>query len=164
MSPRKLRLVADAIRDMDPADALVKLPFLEKRAAEPMRKALKTALANAEQQGLTQDQVEIEELMVNEGPRLKRGRPVARGMWHPYQRKMSHIRIILKAKASVKPKKKAVKKKKDKVKKVKSPDKIKEQIVKGKGDNRKTEDKSGKGKKTAEKPVKDRKTQRTTNK
>jgi len=52
---------------------------------------------------------------------LKRGRPVSRGMWHPYKRRMSHIRIVLEGKvkkvSKPKAKKKTTTKKKTVVKK-----------------------------------------------
>lgn len=98
MSPRKLRLVADLARKMSPNEAIEKLPFSGKRAAGPMVKVLKTAIANAKDQKIPVGELTIKEIQVGDGPRLKRGRPVSRGRWHPYQRKMSHIRVTLEAK------------------------------------------------------------------
>lgn len=96
MSPNKLRVVADVVRDLGPKEAIETLPFLKKRAAGPIRKVLLTAIANAKVKGIADEgQLKIKEIQINEGPRLKRGRPVSRGRWHPYQRKMSHIRIVL---------------------------------------------------------------------
>ena len=94
MAPRKLRLVADLIRMLDPEEAVEILTHVEKRAAADLRKAIVTAVANAKDQGVT-DKLEFKELSIGEGPRLKRGRAVSRGRWHPYQRKMSHVRIVL---------------------------------------------------------------------
>jgi large subunit ribosomal protein L22 len=95
ISPRKLRLVADLIRDLSPIDAVETLPHVQKRAALPLMKVIKTSIANAKQKGISEDTLVFKEIQINEGPRLKRGRPVSRGMWHPYQRKMSHVRIVL---------------------------------------------------------------------
>lgn len=94
-SPRKLRLVANLAKQISPVDAVEVLPHTSKRAAEPLIKVIKSALANAKVAGISEDRLYFEEIQINEGPRLKRGRAVSRGRWHPYQRKMSHIRIVL---------------------------------------------------------------------
>ena len=98
MSPKKLRFVADVARKMKPQDAIEKLPFIGKKAAEPIILVLKSALANAKNKEIDAANLVIKELQINEGPRLKRGRPVSRGRWHPYKRRMSHIRVILETK------------------------------------------------------------------
>lgn len=94
-SPRKLRLVANIAKQISPIDAVDVLPHTSKRAAEPLVKVIKSALANAKVAGISEERLFFEEIQINEGPRLKRGRAVSRGRWHPYQRKMSHIRIVL---------------------------------------------------------------------
>ena len=93
-SPRKLRLVADVVRSLEPNKAIELLPHTNKRAALPLQKVIKSAVANAVDRGVAGNLI-IKEIQVNEGPRLKRGRAVSRGRWHPYQRKMSHVRIVL---------------------------------------------------------------------
>jgi large subunit ribosomal protein L22 len=95
MSPRKLRLVVDLVRKMKPQEALDKLPFVEKRAAEPVAKVIKSALTSAVSQGVGETDLVIKEIQVGEGPRLKRGRPASRGRWHPFKKRMSHIRVVL---------------------------------------------------------------------
>jgi large subunit ribosomal protein L22 len=95
ISPKKLRFVADVARKMKPVDATERLPFIGKRAAEPIVRVIKTALANAKDKGIDATNLIFKELQINEGPRLKRGRPVSRGRWHPYKRRMSHIRVVL---------------------------------------------------------------------
>lgn len=94
-SPRKLRLVAVLARKMKPTEAIETLPFSRKRAADPLVKAIKTAVANAKERGLKEENLFFKEIQINEGPRLKRGRPASRGVWHPYKRRMSHIRVVL---------------------------------------------------------------------
>jgi large subunit ribosomal protein L22 len=94
-SPRKLRLVAALAKKMKPAEAIEKLPFSRKRAADPLVKVIKTAVANAKERGLKEENLIFKEIQINEGPRLKRGRPASRGVWHPYKRRMSHIRVVL---------------------------------------------------------------------
>ncbi|MBU0572554.1 50S ribosomal protein L22 [Patescibacteria group bacterium] len=118
-SPRKLRLVADLAKKMTPAEAIEALPFSRKYAAEPLVKVIKTAMANAKVKGVKEGDLIFKEIQINEGPRLKRGRAASRGMWHPYKRRMSHIRVVLEEK---KGKEKALKPK-TKVKKEEKPTK-----------------------------------------
>jgi large subunit ribosomal protein L22 len=98
MSPRKLRVVVPMISDLSPAGAVEKLPYAGKRAAEPLMKVIKTAIANAKQKGLSEADLIFKEIQINEGPRLKRYRAGARGRVKPYKRRMSHIRVVLESK------------------------------------------------------------------
>jgi large subunit ribosomal protein L22 len=95
MSPRKLRLVADVVRELEPHRALDVLPHLGKRAATPIAKVIKTAIANAKQKGLSEGDLVFKEIQIGEGATLKRGRPVSRGRWHPIKKRMGHIRVVL---------------------------------------------------------------------
>lgn len=95
MSPRKLRLVTHLVKKMSPSRALEVLPHLGKRAADPLRKVINTAIANAKVKKINESDLVFKEIQINEGPRLKRGHAGARGIYKPYQRKMSHIRVIL---------------------------------------------------------------------
>jgi large subunit ribosomal protein L22 len=94
-SPRKLRLVVGMVKDLSPLDAFERLPFTGKRAAEPVRKTLGTALANAKDKGLDEKELVFKEIQIGEGPRMKRWRAGARGRAKPYKRRMSHIRVVL---------------------------------------------------------------------
>lgn len=95
-SPRKLREVADIVRNKPLEQALVELKFIRKRAAGLLEKALKSALANAENNySLNKKNLKIKFLEINEGPSFKRWRPVSRGVAHPYKKKTSHIKIVL---------------------------------------------------------------------
>lgn len=171
MSPQKLRLVASIAKQMEPEEAVSKLPFLKKRAKEPIIKVIKTALANGKAQGISPDQLEFEEIQINEGPRLKRGRAVSRGRWHPYQRRMSHIRIILKTREEIKggQKKEVVESVKEKSSEKKSKkislDQIRK-LGKKKDDKQKRVEKDVKmgSQKSGKGAAKDIKTVRTTNK
>lgn len=95
MSPKKLRVVADVARRLTPNQALEVLPFTGKRAAEPLIKVIKSALANAKQKNIPEEETVFKEIQINEGPRLKRWRAGARGMAKPRVRQMSHIRVVL---------------------------------------------------------------------
>lgn len=94
-SPRKLREVTPLIKNLDPQDAVDRLPFVGKRAAEPLRKVILTAIANAKQKEINIKELVFKEIQINEGPRLKRFRAGARGRVKPYKRRMSHIRVVL---------------------------------------------------------------------
>lgn len=95
-SPRKIRLVADLIRGMNPDQAILTLTHLRKRAATPLLKTLKQAMANAvNNHNLAKDSLLIQSIEVNQGPTYKRWRPVSRGRAHSILKKTSHIKIIL---------------------------------------------------------------------
>jgi large subunit ribosomal protein L22 len=98
MSPRKLRLVVPLTKGMSPREIVETLPLSGKRAALPLVKVVNTAIANAKQKGIGERDLIVKEIQINEGPRLKRWRHGARGRVKPYQRKMSHIRVILESK------------------------------------------------------------------
>ena len=90
-SPRKARLLADLIRGrrVDEADTLLR--FNPKRAAVMVRKALRAAIADAEQNEVPIDRLYVSESRVDEGMIIKRFRPKDRGRAHPIQKKTSHI-------------------------------------------------------------------------
>ena len=96
ISTRKVRIVADAVRDMSVQQALSKLSLIEKRGAYPLTKAIKSAVANAVNNNkMKAANLIIAKLEVNEGPFLKRFRPSTRGRVHPYKKRSSHITVIL---------------------------------------------------------------------
>lgn len=95
-SPRKLRLVADAVRKLSPEQALLHLKFTSKAAADPLYKAIKQAVANAKDQaGLEVTKLAFKTLDVMEGPTYKRFQAVSRGMAHSIMKRTSHIRVEL---------------------------------------------------------------------
>lgn len=99
IAPRKVRLVADLIRGKSVEEAENILNFTTKRAALPLLKLLKSAIANAKNNfNLNEKNLFVSEILVNEGPRLKRIFPRARGRADIKQKKMSHITIVLEEK------------------------------------------------------------------
>lgn len=92
-SPRKFRLVADLVRKMTPDQALESLRFINKSATADLIKAIKTVMANAKQKGM--ENLSFKTIEINEGPRLKRFNAAPKGRAMPYQKKMSHIKIVL---------------------------------------------------------------------
>ncbi len=91
-------------RNLTPAEAIEKLPYVSKASGPIIMKALKTAVANATVKGANPETLVLKEIQVNEGPRLKRYRPGSRGTAQPYQKRMSHLRIVLEAKTNSKSK------------------------------------------------------------
>lgn len=114
IAPRKVRLVVDLIRGKKATEAQTLLKFLPKRASLPIAKLLKSALASAKNNlQLDENNLYISKITVDEGPKLKRWQPRARGQAYEIQKKTSHITIIL-DEIEKKPKKKR-KAKKEKV-------------------------------------------------
>ena len=97
ISPRKVRMVVDTVRGKSVSQALSILGFTRKKAALPVQKLLKSAVANAVENGGVNDveTLVIDRIMVDEGPTLKRYMPRARGRATPIRKRTSHIRIIL---------------------------------------------------------------------
>lgn len=98
ITPRKLRLIADMVRKMSPSEAMETLPFVNRNGVAEVKKTINTAIANARVKGMNEENLKFKTLEINEGPRLKRFRPVSRGMAHGYVRQMSHIRVVLEEK------------------------------------------------------------------
>lgn len=96
MSPRKVRLVASLIRGMELKHAELHLDHLSKRAALPLLKLLRSAVANAKHNfELAEKNLYVKEIRVDEGPMLKRMRPRAMGRGATIRKRMSHVLLIL---------------------------------------------------------------------
>lgn len=96
VSPRKVRLVADLVRDRSAEEALHTLRFTRKTASGPLKKLIESAVANAENNhGLDIDTLWVREIQVNEGPTLKRFRPRAQGRAFPIMKRTSHVSVVL---------------------------------------------------------------------
>lgn len=94
-SPRKVRLVADAIRGKKVSKAKDTLVFMAKRGALPMTRLLDSAITNAKTQGISADDLVVKSIEVNQGDILYRRMSVAHGASHPIRKRMSHIKIVL---------------------------------------------------------------------
>jgi large subunit ribosomal protein L22 len=96
ISAFKAREVTRAIQGRSVSDALDLLTFSPKKASLLVKKTLKSAIANAENNAsLKVDTLLIKEAVVGEGPTYKRFRARARGSASPLRKRTSHIRIIL---------------------------------------------------------------------
>jgi large subunit ribosomal protein L22 len=99
IAPRKVRLVADLIRGKSVQDAERILNFTRKRAAIALLKLLKSAVSNAKHNfNLDEKKLYISKITVNEGPKIRKVFPRARGSADIIQKKTSHVSLILKEK------------------------------------------------------------------
>ena len=96
MSPRKVRLVTDMVRERPVDEALALLRFMPQAAAEPVAKAIQSAAANAEDvHGLSRSDLYISRIAADVGPTLKRYQAGARGRVKPILKRSSHITVVL---------------------------------------------------------------------
>ena len=96
MSPRKVKVVIDLIRNKSLGEAQAILANTPKAAAEPVLKVLNSAAANAENNlGMDRDNRYFAEVYANQGPTLKRYRPRAHGRAAMIRKRTSHITVIL---------------------------------------------------------------------
>lgn len=104
-SPRKVRLVADAIRGKSVVNAFTQLNLITKRATDPLAKLLKSAVANATNLGVDTADLTVREIRVDGGIVMKRSMPRARGSAYPIRKRTSHVILVLAPKPSKKNKK-----------------------------------------------------------
>ena len=96
VSVQKACFVLDAIRGKDVTTALGILAYNPRYASTVIEKLLKSAIANAENNnGMSADNLYIEECYANKGPTMKRIRPRAQGRAYRIEKRMSHITIVL---------------------------------------------------------------------
>ena len=96
LSPTKARDFARAIQGKPVEEALRMTAISERKAAFQIGKTLKSAIANAENNSdLEVDSLWVKEAVVDEGPRMKRYWPRARGMVRHIVKKTCHIKIVL---------------------------------------------------------------------
>lgn len=94
LSPQKGRLVADQVRNLPVGKALELLQFSPRRASAVIRKVLESAIANAEHnEGADIDELRVSQIMVDEGPVMKRWLPRAKGRATPLIKPTSHITV-----------------------------------------------------------------------
>ncbi len=120
-SPRKVRLVAGLVRGKDVPVAIAQLDFLAKRAGEPIKKLILSAVANAGQTGAEKENLFIKEISVDKGVVMKRMMPAAMGTGHRINKRTSHVMVVLAERVKKEKKAKAVKAEKTEVKKAAKP-------------------------------------------
>lgn len=94
-SPRKVRLVADVVRGKKVNDAIAALQFVDKRAAGPFEKVIRSAAANATQAGANVAHLIVKRVSVDKGVTQKRFMPRARGSAARINKRSSHITVEL---------------------------------------------------------------------
>jgi large subunit ribosomal protein L22 len=96
IAPRKVRLIADLIRRKTVKEAEAILSFTPRRAATPLLKLIKSAVSNAKSTlGLDEANLYISKITVDEGPKMKKWMPRARGSPSLIQKKNSNINLAL---------------------------------------------------------------------
>ncbi|HFE63344.1 50S ribosomal protein L22 [candidate division KSB1 bacterium 4484_188] len=98
-SPLKMRRVIDLIKGKNVEDALNVLHFSPKRSAKFIEKTLRSAVANFfeayEGKKITADDLYIKKVWVDEGPMLRRFRPMSMGRVGRIRRRTSHLTIVV---------------------------------------------------------------------
>ena len=96
LSPQKTRLVVDMVRGKRIQEALNILKFSPQKAADIVSKLVSSAVANAEQQGVSDvDRLFVKAISVDQGPVLKRFLPRAQGRATKIRKPTSHITVVL---------------------------------------------------------------------
>ncbi len=95
-SAQKARLVVDLVRGKPVMEALNILKFTPNKAAEPVHKLIRSAMANAEENfGVSREDLYIHRIFADEAPTRKWRRFGARGRFKPILRRRSHVTVIL---------------------------------------------------------------------
>lgn len=97
VTPRKARLVLDLVRGKNVKDALGLLANVNKAASEPVSKVIRSATANAVNNfGMDEDSLYIASIWANDGMRIKRYLPRAKGSASGLVKRSSHITCVVK--------------------------------------------------------------------
>ena len=96
ISPMKVRQVLALIRGKGAEEALTILRFSPQKAAKIVYKVLQSAVANAEHNyGMDMDKLFVYTAYADQGPVMKRFRPVSMGRAHPYVHRTSHVTVMV---------------------------------------------------------------------
>lgn len=96
LSPRKTRLVVDMVRGKGVQEALNILRFSPQKAAGIVGTLVSSAVANAEQKGVSDvDRLYVKSIQVDQGPVLRRFLPRAQGRATKIRKPTSHITVVL---------------------------------------------------------------------
>lgn len=99
ISRRKVSQVLNSVRGLSVNDALNALHYIQKSASEPIEKTIRSAVANLgnieEGQRLNLDEIYVTEAFVDQGPTLKRFRPMSMGRAGRIRKRTSHLTIVV---------------------------------------------------------------------
>lgn len=98
MSARKIRVIADGIRNRSLGYAFLFLSTQKKACCGPLKKLLESAAANADARKLDIDDLDIAEIIVDKGPIRKRFMPRAQGRATKIRKQSAHIEVVLRKK------------------------------------------------------------------
>ena len=97
ISPTKVQIVLDLIRNKPVDEAAAILKHTPKAACEPLEKLLKSAVANATNNfNMDEDKLYVSECFATSGPILKRMRPRAQGRAYRIDKKTAHVTLVVK--------------------------------------------------------------------
>ena len=103
ISPKKVRLVVDQIKNKKPQDAMKILDFVNKRSAPAIKKVIMSTIANAKNNyALDEESLVFKQISVSKGLTFKRYRPVSRGRVHHILKRASHLTVVLEGEQKVK--------------------------------------------------------------
>ena len=114
-APRKMRIVANAVRGKRVSEALTNLDFIAKRAGAPIKSLIISALANAKAMDIPTDNLVVKTIKVDGGAIMYRRRPAARGSAHPIRKRTSSVFVELGEVESKKKVKTVIESKDDKI-------------------------------------------------
>ncbi|MEK7110623.1 MAG: uL22 family ribosomal protein, partial [Patescibacteria group bacterium] len=97
------RLVASLVVGLPVVEAEAQLMYERRRAAKPLLKLIRSAVAAVKAKKAEPAKFVIESFTVDQGPMLKRSLPRARGSASPIQKKMSHVTLTLAERENLKP-------------------------------------------------------------
>jgi len=96
ISSKKANLIAGLVRGQNAQNALAILKFTPKKGARLLYKVIKSAVSNAENNfKQKKDALLIKEIVVTEGPTLKRSIPISRGRMHPILKRTCHVTVTV---------------------------------------------------------------------
>ena len=95
LTPSKAKRVTDLVKGKKADEALLALKFMPYRGARYVAKALRSAMANADQQNAASDKMMIKSIVVGAGPSMKRMEPRSMGRANIRKKRSSHITVLL---------------------------------------------------------------------
>ena len=96
ISPLKVRMLAGAIKGKPAGQSIQMLRFMPQKSAAMLEKVVRSAVANAEQKSINVDSLIVSNVIVDQGPSLKRFHARARGRGSRILKRSSHITVIVK--------------------------------------------------------------------
>lgn len=101
-TPRKVRLVANQVRELPLDQAIKQLAVIERKSTIVILKVIKQAIANATNNlGIAPEDLVLNNIIISDGPIYRRQRAVSRGRGHGIDKRTCHVKVILEKKEKV---------------------------------------------------------------